>query len=75
MFYEIQTGGEKWDQQAKSMEDAIIAAFQRQPPEDPGTMTRIREWRGETRGKWHYVSTVAMLQAAGFSVSEVSKHE
>ena len=61
----IMTGDYRAEQVAPNLTAAVIAAFKRRAPKNPGLLTRAKiEWRG----RWEYISTEAMLKQAGYKV-------
>lgn len=63
MTAQIETGGDVWQEQGKSIEDAIINAFKRRPPKHPGEIVRARV----SKGPWWYMSTTTCLKRAGYN--------
>lgn len=62
--YTIQTGDYKTEQVADDIEAAVVAAFKRRAPKNPGMLTRAKA----SGVSWHYISTEAMLRKAGYTV-------
>lgn len=62
--YTIQTGKHRYSEIAADEYAAVVAAFRRRAPKNPGILTRFKS-QGET---WTYISTAAMLRNSGYIV-------
>jgi hypothetical protein len=68
-LYRIETGDYVAEAIGEDMQAAIVAAFKKRPPDNPGLVTgAITE--GED---WLYIPTEEMLRRAGYDVSELVK--
>lgn len=65
----IMTGDYRAQEVARNMTQAVVAAFKRRAPKNPGLLTRCRtSLRGHTP-VWNYYSTEALLKRAGYKVN------
>lgn len=62
--YTIQTGKHRYSEVASDPSAAVVGAFTRKAPKDPGILTRCKS-KGEP---WQYISTEAMLRDAGYTI-------
>jgi hypothetical protein len=67
--YQVETGGLRAQQVAKTHEDAVVAVFKRRPPKQPSLLTRVKRLTpGVGRGVWYYIASDVMLRRAGYKV-------
>jgi hypothetical protein len=63
----VRTGGQVWHVIAGSPKEAAVKAFRKRAPKSCGLLTEIEGFGSKDEGP-HYMSTVALLMAAGYEV-------
>ena len=68
MIYTIETGGQRWKADGRNINEAIVRAWAKAPPETPGILSR---YRYKPQWLWNYIETSVLLKKAGYSVRYV----